>query len=460
MTDFELDDDLDREVRVALRTAIDPPAPPQFVCQAVADLARNHGRSGRATLRPVTIRSHASALMRLAAALAIAALVGFSLAARGNHGPGTPNGERGPVVAFGSTQGAYGWASGLVGWYTSGSGVRLTVDGGVTWSAIRPVPAAPGVVQLDQFVDAFHGWTSSTSTTSGTAKVVVYRTADGGLTWQSAAVGSFPYHSDFPLPTSLHFTDAQHGIVLVDEESVPGSPSDPSGPTYSSNCHLYSTDDGGSTWSERPGAPCNTLVGPTFPTPLVGYLATLTTGTLSVTVDGGRTWKTAPLPDAVAPRQIWVQMIEQDSAGALHLLVSETQDGPVVALPIVILISRDGGASWSEEYRAPTPNGSSLDDVVRVGTGHWIALQESGDPASYPNADQLIETRDSGRTWKVLPSTGFTIAGAMAFGDAQHGILQGILATCPPPDSSDGCGGSGQLFHTTDGGRSWQPLDP
>jgi photosystem II stability/assembly factor-like uncharacterized protein len=48
----------------------------------------------------------------------------------------------------------------------------------------------------------------------------------------------------------------------------------------------------------------------------------------------------------------------------------------------------------------------------------------------------------------------------MTFGDPQHAILQGILDTCAPPEASDGCGGSGQLFYTTDGGRSWQPLNP
>ena len=458
MTDFEFDDDLEREIRMALRASIDPPAAPAAVREAVTDLARTRGRSGGRAGR-FFAWPHASALMGLAAALAIASVIGLSVMARGNPSAGTPHGGGGSVYGSGSTLGAYGWAGGLVGWLASGTIIRITTDGGATWFAPRTAPVDGEV----QFVDALHGWTEAITTTGGSSTVTVYRTSDGGLTWQSASAGTVPLPSGTELAASMHFADARHGIVLASATLIPQNPS-PSTPPDRAGCRLYATDDGGATWAERPGAPCNTFIGPSFPTPLVGYLATDPVGSLSVTVDGGRTWKTAYLPDAVAPRQIWVRTMEADGAGVLHLLVMEMQDGVSVApVPIVVLESRDGGASWSEEFRAPTPNGNILGQVSRVGPGHWIAFQESTDPAAQSGADQLIETKDGGRTWAIIPSSGFTMAGDITFGDAQHGILQGILTDCPPQNvpvsSPSDCGGNGQLFHTTDG-HTWQVLAP
>jgi photosystem II stability/assembly factor-like uncharacterized protein len=444
MTELESDRSLELEIRQALRSAIDPPAAPDAVRLVVADLARTQGRSAGRTgsgLGRIRLASPARALMRLAAAIAIVSVIGIGLSFRGSA-PGTAP-QRGPVIALGVPD--IGWVSPLFGWYGPGF---ITSDGGNTWRRV-PLEYPPTTASSSAaFIDAGHFWTAGAHADGDTERIVVNRTTDGGLTWRSTQVAAIPHAVSAGLLVNLHFVDSAHGILLFGELL--------SGTASSGNCRLYSTDDGGVSWLELAAAPCLNLNGPTFATPEIGYMSTAEAGMIAVTRDGGRTWKTAPLPDAIPKRQVWALMLEADAAGTLHLLVSEQQDGVISDQDLVMFASADGGASWSEQYRVRTPNGLFLGNVSRVGPGRWISFQESRDPAALPVDSVLVETADSGRTWTKVAISGHMAIMRLAFGDEDHGILDGSELVC----GVSSCPGNNGFFATSDGGRTWRKLTP
>ncbi|HEY5629254.1 MAG TPA: YCF48-related protein [Candidatus Limnocylindrales bacterium] len=107
--------------------------------------------------------------------------------------------------------------------------VFRTSDAGSSWS---PASAIPAGVSAISFLDP-DGWIALTATE-------VLRTTDGGRTWARASAVGLP-----GAPGSLRMTDAQHGSVLVSMNVCL---------TFKSNCSnrtgLYSTEDGGSTWTQ------------------------------------------------------------------------------------------------------------------------------------------------------------------------------------------------------------------
>jgi photosystem II stability/assembly factor-like uncharacterized protein len=116
----------------------------------------------------------------------------------------------------------HGWA------VTDGAAVLRTEDGGLTWTAryLTDAHILTGVT----FVDALHGWVSGgrqTPVGSPDHYGVLFRTSDGGLTWD------VQYRDDFKL-TDVQFTDLQHGWFVIGGTGV------------------YRTTDGGATWSSCP----------------------------------------------------------------------------------------------------------------------------------------------------------------------------------------------------------------
>lgn len=102
------------------------------------------------------------------------------------------------------------------------------------------------------FVNNEDGWCAleqDVTETDGNQDVFIYRTTNGGASWQRAATIQTPYINDEllndsfnPLEYGLHFTDAEHG-VLIGEEST--------STLVGGYTHLstFITADGGATWS-------------------------------------------------------------------------------------------------------------------------------------------------------------------------------------------------------------------
>jgi hypothetical protein len=119
-------------------------------------------------------------------------------------------------------------------------GVLLaTADGGKTWTRLKQPPAANSML----FRSPKDGWLAEDGD--------LYRTGDGGNTWQQISLKAPPgmksarVADDYNLPV---FQDATHGSMLAGYVALDSSgfALDGSGITV-----LFSTTDGGNTWSVR-----------------------------------------------------------------------------------------------------------------------------------------------------------------------------------------------------------------
>jgi hypothetical protein len=479
MSDSDFDRELEEKVRAELRGSIVPPATPFYVRDRVERLATRalaEPPIGRFSVAPW--RGRVSTVAGLAAALAIAAVVGVGLAWRSSSPsnnlahplvaptlPGTPGPTFQAAPGGAASRGVtlFATAGGLTGVISvDGLGYQITHDGGVTWSAIVGPAATPTDSDFD-FVDATHGFVSSVNVGTASSSVSVYRTADGARTWQAAAVTSLPNQDGWFVDAMSHFADASHGVVLVAYGSSPTA----STPAQSRGCLLFVTDDGGSDWKAAGDGPCiGAFIWPTWSTPQAGYMAsTESPSSVVVTSDGGRTWRTAALPGVGDGWRAVPQFLLADGPAQLRLVASmtPTTNGQYTPRPAEVYASSDGGATWTEQYTVGTApdattnisgfSGLHVYGLSRLGPDYWIGLQQASDATS----DMLVRTLDAGRTWSLIPSTGFTTADAMGWWDARHGILEGMQWTCNA--SGDSCGADHpSVFLTNDGGRTWHQV--
>src|SRR5215204_3558104 len=104
----------------------------------------------------------------------------------------------------------------LRGWAVGGGLALLTSDGGTTWKASSGIVGDPVSIDCSSLTTCFAGYGYSTASKS----------TDGGATWQNVT---------FPIAVArFQFFDVQHGVA-----SGPGG--------------VAVTNDGGASWSSRPG---------------------------------------------------------------------------------------------------------------------------------------------------------------------------------------------------------------
>ena len=384
------------------------------------------------------------------------------------------------VMSIGRIDARVGWAA-VNG--PAGNDLRMTTDGGATWSEPRalpsdgdiilPMPVGMGDIQ---FVDANHGWLvtprqdqapiASDSNTLSPAGLhygmAVFRTVDGGKSWERSTVdlGEQPFApqdvqngAGYGIWTSsVHFRDATHGEAYSTFGWTPSGSASEGG----SVCKQASTSDGGATWSAPKDGPCVSQI--TFNGSSVGYSQSWDgSGTLYVTLDGGQTWVSGELPPSQVgtsgvPGASSVLMVERRSGGGLYALVNS--DGSTN-----LDVSTDGGKTWVQSGAAVGLIGTASYRVAWLGEGNWLALQtDSADPGG--SAD-VRETFDGGLTWLPLAAQGSEPAAiGVAFVSPTDGWVAGNLSVCQnSTDGSTTCQMlGGVVAATSDGGQTWHDI--
>lgn len=342
-------------------------------------------------------------------------------------------------------------------------GPMRTTDGGAHWLDVSP-PSIPGRTNKNDefFLDATHAWAAETAGMAGKCveNVVVFRTADAGRTWQSAA----PIRVRFADPSDVIWTGiANHAswFDFVDPENgwlLLGSGSAPSPDGLWSGAHwrvgdLYRTTDGGLHWTLvaiNPGwvpagcvpAPINELHASamSFSSPATGWM--LTTCGLLVTHDGGATWGKSATPLVPNEAPIFFD--------ALH--------GVVLAQDARLLVTSDGGSNWSVR---PLPGGAIDVDFINPGQGWAMGIGDNSFQCNLPDLGgcnrnfRLYHTSDGGKTWVPgnftslgMPGTKFWPPAYFHFVDPDNGFA----STGEDPRENG-------LFRTTDAGRTWTMVD-
>ena len=299
------------------------------------------------------------------------------------------------------------WSEGASSGYVLGTWVWRTTDGGVTWQG--PAKMKGAQVTDTAFSSQSRGW--------ATAARWLWGTTDGGATW----------HKVRRAPPNAHITTTGTDVWLV------------------SHGALHSPDEG-VTWRRSPGLSGDLVA---FADHLDGWVEN--SGEYLHTTNGGVTWQrltSAPKPPvgdlAAAGGTVWAahgRAFMSTDAGrrwtavtaplGLQAIaaVSATQAWAVGDHGIMVHIT-DGGRRWT---RQPTGVTADLLAVAFADATHGWAGGANG---------RLLRTADGGRHWTATRVA--TPAGVrqLAFADDTHGIA---LLNMLRPD----------ILVTTDGGHSW-----
>lgn len=260
---------------------------------------------------------------------------------------------------------------------------RISADGGRTWRAVSVPDDHALVPGPPMFVDPVHGWWLLRHVDGGAITSTLWRTADGGRTWDALGDTGVPRSASL---ADARFLDPLRGVlVAVGNDGTPT---------------VFVTGDGGSTWR-----PSIALTSPLPASPQVGvvllargdtlfaWLNTYTSATndantvaatyVLASADGGRTWSSPrPGPQLRAPFGAPVF----DDRG--RLLVLEDRR---------LWISADEGSSWmARVIQAP-------EGVVPLGlatAGRTLLARASARGAgSVRVVDTLLRSTDGGAHW-------------------------------------------------------------
>ncbi|HEX2094648.1 MAG TPA: hypothetical protein VHG28_19745 [Longimicrobiaceae bacterium] len=214
-------------------------------------------------------------------------------------------------------------------------GVYRTRDGGRTWERVLFVSDSTGAVDVEfqpgnpdvLYASLWRGERKPWTVISGAREGGIYRSTDGGETWTKLG-GGLPTGLFGKSNVAVSPADPRRVYVLI--EAAPGG-------------GLYRSDDAGDSWTRvsdyaqlitRPFYYTNITADPTNAD--VVYVGT--EGFYKST-DGGRSWRTIPTPHG-DNHDLWINPTNPE------IMVQANDGGANVTL--------NGGRTWSTQYNQPT----------------------------------------------------------------------------------------------------------
>jgi hypothetical protein len=252
-----------------------------------------------------------------------------------------------------------------------------TIDGGTTW-VVGTVPApASHDWSMIEAVSADSAWAVFYDADAGSGGGI-WRTSDGGASWTQLGVGSIFNASSFP--NVVYFWDAQNGWAMGDPNP--------------SEFELYTTNDGGDTWT--PVNPAN------IPNPLAGEYGIVghfnvigdnvwfdtNKGRVYYSNDRGLTWNVGSTGITV-PANSAIDICFWSPTNGLARLYNRTTGANTVRF------TTDGGATWT----AGTITGTFFGSDVKHIPGTASKLISTG--AETRSVGSSFSD-DGGHTWNTI----------------------------------------------------------
>jgi photosystem II stability/assembly factor-like uncharacterized protein len=372
-----------------------------------------------------------------------------------NPGATAPCPTWGFIPGGGNAPASIHMMSTTVGW---APGDLRTTDGAQHWHDVSPKelrvgqPFLPGQQTVyppsytDFFLDANRAWLlrSYESPTACIDHYGIFSTKDGGQIWRGSMVATLFATGLDPTP-ALDFLDAQYGWLVLSVSSSGRVASPP--PTLSL---VYRTTDGGQSWRliSSAGPRCPSVE---FISSSRGFSACGSqfsgSGQLWSTTDGGATWSTERSPAGSTQDQVAQPVFFDSSHGA----TVDYQNGGYA-----IDITSDGGATWSQTASASSGStfvpGGFQPYAANVGfeDAHdfWLFATQPGWAKGGVEMDWLFHSSDGGATWQLVQrDTPASAPSIISFLDPQHGF---VLQSDPT--------GTTEVLVTSDGGHTWAAL--
>jgi photosystem II stability/assembly factor-like uncharacterized protein len=441
MNDNEMNDDLEKRLQ-GYYSEFTPESSGRAVAgvdRALADRRAYRGRPLAAWVARLGVRG-VGALAGVAVAIALVAAL-FPLWGRTGIGPAT-NGSTGPVGPASSFVDQAGVARDGSVWAIRGRGLAISRDHGQTWAEHElPTDAVfPGNLAL---ADADHAWVLDPSgadvgSSNGGASVVVYRTSDGGATWQYTSVAAT---SPNPIFSQIRFVDSKVGFLVLGND---GTGTDPA-KTFGTSI-IMRTEDGGATWDP--------------------------TGTITTAIQAGAASSPDPSSSPDSSGSLWFStgpVIPVD-ADTLWTYCGIPVFAPAQDSCPLLQVSRDAGATWTpvalpgvsstgnEALAVPALTGVGVDGVQFISPAEgYVAVRETVGNNDHDRI-HYFRTTDAGRTWSQVALTEWQqVAVPPIFIDSQHWFQPGLeTLVIPHVGATNEFVESQGMNVTSDGGKTWR----
>ncbi|GAC1519176.1 MAG: hypothetical protein NVS3B14_21410 [Ktedonobacteraceae bacterium] len=330
-----------------------------------------------------------------------------------------------------------GWA---ITYNPSNKSRVLRTTAGVThWRDVTPATGSQNsVIGGTDFFDPLTAWVA----VAVPPNLFVYRTHDGGQTWQKARL------PDQGIETGQIFIlNAQTGWILVGKGAAAGSEA----------VDVLHTSDGGATWKIISVSNYSTGNNPTaipfggdksglsFVSATTGWITGFTPADnfawLYATHDGGATWQhqAIPLPASAFQVSTMPPVFFNATDGILPVIIPGLE-----GQSITIEVTHDAGASWSATGPVPTSATAGTIDFVDALHG-WVVSNTFDVKSNQYINSTVYSTDDGGEHWthhNVKLSADITL---IDFASPAQGWAI---------DSRQ------FLYQTTDGGQTWTKVTP
>ncbi len=290
------------------------------------------------------------------------------------------------------------------GWAVGDEGVVWkTIDGGKTWERM-PTGTRASLRDL-HFVNALFGWVVGREELphgGGSVGVLLF-TRDGGCSWQKLLENALPGLN------RVRFVDAKTGFLFGD-----GTDQFPSG--------VFKTPDGGRSWEPLAGPRATSWLAGTFTDEPAGILVGAWSRLGKIRGDNFAVGNVKELVDDLGGR-------------SLRGVVWLDKRALAVGQGGLVLISESGGSGWGfANLNLSLDLLQTLDfhAIHGLGTRAWAV----GRPGSV-----VLHTPDQGKTWKVQKTGQHLPLNGTFFRDELHGWAVGEAGT---------------IVATTDGGHTWK----